>query len=109
MYALWLFGRILEQLLGRWRFLALYLLSGLGGSVAVLLLSPDTWVVGASGAVFGLFGAFFVIQRRLGSSSMQLIVVIGINLVIGFVIPHISWEGHVGGLIAGSLVGLVYT
>ncbi|MBX3094906.1 MAG: rhomboid family intramembrane serine protease [Cryobacterium sp.] len=108
MYALWLFGRILEQLLGRWRFLALYLISGFGGSVAVLLLAPTSLVVGASGAVFGLFGAFFVIQRRLGSGSMQLIVVIGINLVIGFVIPGISWQGHVGGLIAGVLVGLVY-
>lgn len=109
MYALWLFGRILEHLLGRWRFLALYLISGLGGSVAVLLLAPTSAVVGASGAVFGLFGAFFIIQRRLGARSMQLIVVIGINLVIGFVIPGISWQGHVGGLIAGSLVGLVYT
>lgn len=108
MYALWLFGRILEQLLGRWRFLALYLISGLGGSVAVLLLAPTSFVVGASGAVFGLFSAFFVIQRRLGASSMQLIVVIGINLVIGFVVPGISWQGHVGGLIAGALVALVY-
>lgn len=108
MYALWLFGRMLEPLLGRWRFLALYLISGFGGSVAVLLLAPTSFVVGASGAVFGLFGAFFIIQRRLGSSSMQLIVIIGINLVIGFVIPGISWQGHVGGLVAGSLVGLVY-
>lgn len=108
MYALWLFGRLLEPMLGRWRFLALYLIAGFGGSVAVLLLAPMSIVVGASGAVFGLFGAFFIIQRRLGSRSMTLIVVIGINLVIGFVIPGISWQGHFGGLIAGCLVALVY-
>ena len=108
MYALWLFGRMLEPMLGRWRFLALYLIAGFGGSVAVLLLAPTSFVVGASGAVFGLFSAFFVIQRRLGARSMQLIVVIGINLVIGFVVPGISWQGHVGGLIAGALVALVY-
>ena len=108
MYALWLFGRILEHALGRWRFLALYLLSGLGGSVAVLWLSPTTGVLGASGAVFGLFGAFFVIQRRLGGNAVQLLIVIGLNLAIGFIVPGISWQAHVGGLIVGALVGLAY-
>jgi membrane associated rhomboid family serine protease len=107
-YALWLFGRILEPALGRWRFLTLYLLSGLGGSAAVLWLSPDTWVVGASGAVFGLFAAMFVIQRGLGGNATQLLIVIGLNLVIGF-IPgtNISWQAHLGGLIVGALVALV--
>lgn len=108
-YALWLFGRMLEPALGRWRFLALYLLSGLGGSAAVLWLSPGTWVVGASGAVFGLFAAMFVIQRGLGGNATQLLVVIGLNLVIGF-LPgaNISWQAHLGGLIIGGLVALVY-
>jgi membrane associated rhomboid family serine protease len=108
-YALWLFGRMLEPALGRWRFLALYLLSGLGGSAAVLWLSPGTWVVGASGAVFGLFAAMFVIQRGLGGNATQLLVVIGLNLVIGF-IPgsNISWQAHLGGLVVGALVALVF-
>ncbi|AWB88154.1 rhomboid family intramembrane serine protease [Homoserinimonas hongtaonis] len=107
MYSLWIFGRILEQMLGRWRFLALYALSGLGGSVAVLFLMPDVWVVGASGAIFGLLGAFFVIQRGLGSNSRQLLIVVALNLVIGFVVPGIAWQAHVGGLLVGSLVAFI--
>lgn len=107
-YALWLFGRMLEPALGRWRFLALYLLSGLGGSAAVLWLSPNTWVVGASGAVFGLFAAMFVIQRGLGGNATQLLIVIGLNLVVGF-LPgsNISWQAHLGGLLVGALVAFV--
>ena len=109
MYALFLFGPLLEGLLGRSRFLALYLLSGFGGSVAVLLLAPMSAVVGASGAIFGLFGAFFVIQRKLGGNSVQLFVVIGLNFAIGF-LPgtNISWQAHLGGVIVGALVGLIY-
>src|SRR5690606_30414401 len=101
MYSLLIFGPILERALGRWRFLVLYLLSGLGGSVAVLLIEPRIGVVGASGAIFGLLGAFFVIQRRLGGNNLQLMIVIGLNLVIGFVIPNIAWQAHIGGLVAG--------
>lgn len=109
MYALFLFGPILEGLLGRARFLVLYLLSGLGGSVAVLLLAPFSAVVGASGAIFGLFGAFFLIQRKLGGTSVQLFVVIALNFAIGF-LPgtNISWQAHLGGVIVGALVGLIY-
>jgi membrane associated rhomboid family serine protease len=77
--------------------------------VAVLLLdAPDQAVVGASGAIFGLMGAFFVINRHLGGSSVQLLVLVAINLAYGFIVPGISWQGHVGGLIAGALVALVY-
>lgn len=107
MLSLWVFGRILEQALGRWRFLALYLLAGLGGSVAVLLLSPLGGVLGASGAIFGLMGAFFVIHRGMGGNGSQLLVIVGINLLIGFVVPGVSWQAHVGGLVVGALVGLV--
>jgi membrane associated rhomboid family serine protease len=110
MYTLWIFGQLLEGLLGRWRFLALYLISGLAGSVAVLWLAdPRTGVVGASGAIFGLMGAFLVIQRRLGGSATQLLVLVGINLVIGFVPGfNISWQAHLGGLVGGALVGLIF-
>jgi membrane associated rhomboid family serine protease len=110
MYTLWIFGPLLEGLLGRGRFLALYVLSGLAGSLGVLFLSsPFQPVVGASGAIFGLMGAFIVIQRRLGGNSTQLLVLVGINLVIGF-LPgtSIAWQAHLGGLVAGALIGLIF-
>lgn len=109
MLSLFLFGPLLERLIGHIRFLALYLIAGFGGSVAVLLLAPQTPVVGASGAIFGLLGAFFVIQRNFGGNSTQLLVVIGLNLAVGF-LPgtNISWQAHLGGLIAGGAVALVY-
>jgi len=107
MYALIVVGPILEYTVGRWRFLALYLLSAFGGSVAVLLLAPSSFVVGASGAIFGLFAAFFVIQRGLGQNPMQIVIVVVANLAIGFLVPGVSWQAHVGGLIVGGLVGLV--
>ncbi len=110
MYTFWIFGTLLEPMLGRVRFLLLFLLSGFAGSVGVLLLaSPGTPVLGASGAIFGLLGAFLVIQRRLGGNATQLLILVGINLVIGF-IPgfNVAWQAHVGGLIAGALIGLIY-
>lgn len=109
MFSLYIFGSILERALGRGRFLALYLLSGFGGSVAVLLLAPTIAVVGASGAIFGLLGAFFVIQRRLGGNNLQLIILIVLNLVIGFVPGlNIAWQAHVGGLAVGAAVAFVF-
>lgn len=110
MLALWMIGRSLEPLLGRWRFLTLYLLSALGGSVAVVLLSFLTPVVGASGAIFGLFGALLVIGRHIGANITGIAIVLGINLVIGF-LPgfNVSWQAHVGGLVVGLLVAFIYT
>jgi len=108
MYSLLILGPLLERMVGRGRFLALYLLSGFAGCVAVLFFAPTTVVLGASGAIFGLLGAFFVIQRRLGGNNLQLMLVIVINLVIGFVIPNIAWQAHVGGLVAGGIVALIY-
>lgn len=110
MYTLWIFGQVLESMLGRIRFLALYLIAGLAGSVAVMFWAEVTSaVVGASGAIFGLLGAFFIIQRKLGGDSTQLLILLGINLVMGF-LPglNISWQAHLGGVIAGVLVGLIY-
>ena len=110
MYALFVLGPDLERMLGRARFIALYLISAFGGSVAVLVLNLGNvygGVVGASGAIFGLFGALFVIQRKLGGNTLQLVLVIGANLVLGFVIPNISWQGHLGGLLTGALVAFV--
>jgi membrane associated rhomboid family serine protease len=110
MWAVWIFGRILENILGTWRFLALYFLAGLGGDLAVSWLTPATPVIGASGAIFGLFAAFFIIQRSLGYNSMQLLVVMGLNLIVGF-LPgtNISWQAHVGGIVLGFITGFVFS
>ncbi|MEY4990091.1 MAG: hypothetical protein RIS08_317 [Actinomycetota bacterium] len=108
-YAIWIFGRQLEPLLGQLRFLLLYLTSIIGGSVAVLWLSdPAIPVVGASGALFGLMGAYFIVLRSLGGNPSQIFALIAINFSMGFFVSGISWEGHLGGLITGLLVALVY-
>jgi membrane associated rhomboid family serine protease len=105
MWSLWVLGPLLEQLLGRWRFLALYLVSGLAGSALVLLADPYEPTLGASGAIFGLLGALVVIQRKRGYELGPVLAIVVVNLVATFAIPGISWEGHVGGLVAGVLVG----
>ncbi len=109
MFTLFMFGPVLERMLGRIRFTALYFLSGIGGAVAVLLLAPTTPVLGASGAIFGLVAAYFVIQRRLGFRNPTLLIVIVLNLAIGF-FPgaNISWQGHLGGLVVGAAIAFVY-
>lgn len=108
-YAIWIFGRQLEPMLGPLRFLILYLTSILGGSVAVLWLSdPVVPVVGASGALFGLMAAFFVIIRATGGNASQLFGLIAINFALGFFVSGISWEGHLGGMVAGFLIAVVY-
>lgn len=114
MYTLWIFGQALEPVLGRARFLAVYLISALGGSVGYLLLNPVlvpgqglVGLVGASGAIFGLFGAMLLVQRQRGGDTRQLWVLIAINGVIGFLIPHIAWQAHLGGLITGGLCAAV--
>lgn len=110
LYALWLVGQYLEPMFGRARYLALFLLSAVGGSVGVLLLADPadaSWytpVIGASGAVFGLFGALLVVQRRLGLQSGQIVVLLVINGVLGFVVPGIAWQAHLGGLLTGAAV-----
>jgi membrane associated rhomboid family serine protease len=116
MYALWLLGPYLEQLLGRLRFAALYLISAFGGSVGYFVLAAPSaepgsaWLngaLGASGAVFGLFSAVVVINRRLGRDSSGVIGVIAINLVLGFWSGlNIAWQAHLGGLITGAVVSL---
>ena len=100
-------GRAIEPVMGRWRFLTLYLVSALGGSAFILawcLIQPSeifVSTVGASGAVFGMFGAVFVLQRLGGSDTTLILVLLGISLVRGFTASGISWQGHIGGAIAG--------
>lgn len=108
-YAIWIFGRQLEPMLGPLRFLLLYLTSIVGGSVAVLWLSePGIPVVGASGALFGLMGAYFIVQRSLGGNPTQIFVLIAINFSMGFFVSGISWQGHLGGLVTGLAMALVW-
>jgi membrane associated rhomboid family serine protease len=110
MLALWWVGAPLERRIGRGRFLLVYFVSGLAGSAGALFQAPFSPTVGASGAIFGLFGAILVLERQgsfvLGGSVLGLIL---INLVFSFTIPGISWGGHVGGLIGGMLCMLALT
>ena len=107
MYILYWLGTMIEPSLGHARFLALYLTSLVAGSFGALLVSPDARTVGASGAVFGLMGAAFVMQRARGIDPMQSGIgpVILFNLVLSFVIPNISIGGHIGGLVGGAAAG----
>ncbi|SBT49420.1 rhomboid family intramembrane serine protease [Micromonospora auratinigra] len=108
MWALWVLGRTLEAVLGPLRFLALYLLAGLGGNVAVYLFSaPNRPSAGASTAIFGLFAAIFVIMRRLGRDTSSIVPILVINLIFTFTVPGISIAGHLGGLVVGALAALV--
>jgi membrane associated rhomboid family serine protease len=109
MYILYWIGRMLEPALGHVKFLALYFTSLLAGSFGALLLAPaDQPTVGASGAVFGLMAAAFVMQMARGIDPMQSGIgpVILLNLVLSFVIPNVSIGGHLGGLVGGALVAL---
>ncbi|GAA2330713.1 rhomboid family intramembrane serine protease [Dactylosporangium salmoneum] len=107
MWALWVLGRPLEAALGRMRFLALYLLCGLGGNVLAFVLSgPNVASAGASTAVYGLFAALIVVMRRMRASVAGILPVLVFNLVLSFSISGVSWQGHVGGLITGALVAL---
>jgi membrane associated rhomboid family serine protease len=107
--ALYSIGRILEPALGRVRFVVLYFVSLICGSLGVLAIDPNALTVGASGAVFGLLGAMVIAQRRAGIDpwASGLGLVIGINLLLTFTIPGISIGGHIGGLVGGFVAGWV--
>ncbi len=109
MLALLQLGPLLEAALGRVRFLALYLLSGIAGTTASYAFGPDVQLAaGASGAIFGLFSAAYVLERRRGGNgAQQFLVLLGINLVLTFTIPNIDVRGHLGGLVGGAVVAIV--
>jgi membrane associated rhomboid family serine protease len=108
MYSLWIFGEAIEEVFGSKKFLRLYLLSILGGSLAYVILDSG-WVVGASGGVFGLMGAYFVMIRAMGYRSNQMLALIAINVVIGFVSPTTALTAHLGGLATGAAIAWSYT
>lgn len=109
MVMLWWIGAPLEEAMGRGRFLLLYVVSGLAGSAGALLLSPTAITVGASGAVFGLLGAAFVLERQAGIRGGPVMTIIILNLAISFLVPRISIGGHVGGLVGGALAMLAFS
>ncbi|MFC8435168.1 rhomboid family intramembrane serine protease [Streptomyces sp. NPDC057253] len=106
MLSLWWLGGPLEAALGRARYLAVYFVSGLAGSaLAYLLAAPGTQTLGASGAIFGLFGATAVLMRRLNYDLRPIIALLVINLIFTFGWSSISWQAHIGGLVAGLITG----
>jgi membrane associated rhomboid family serine protease len=108
-FALYVLGTMLEPAIGRLRFATIYFVSLLAGSFGALLVDPNALTVGASGAIFGLMGAAFVVMRNRGINPMEsgLGVWLGINLMFTFAIPGISIGGHLGGLIGGALAALL--
>jgi membrane associated rhomboid family serine protease len=110
MLVLWFIGPPLEEYFGHWRYLLVYLVSGLAGSAGALIWSPSALTVGASGAIWGIMGAALVLEGRriyvFGGQAMGLVV---FNLIITLVIPGISIGGHIGGLIGGGLCALAFS
>ncbi len=108
MYVLYLLGPILERVLGSARFLILYLVAALGGSVASYAVSdPNSVSVGASGAIFGLMAALLVVGKRFRRDVSQIAILLAINLAIGFIIPSIDWRAHIGGALVGAAIAAV--
>lgn len=106
MLSLWWIGGPLEEALGRARYLALYLVSGLAGSaLTYMIVAPNQGSLGASGAVFGLFGATAVLMRRLNHDMRPIVALLVINVIITFGWGNIAWQAHVGGLVAGVVIG----
>jgi membrane associated rhomboid family serine protease len=110
MWALFVVGPSLERLLGWLRYLSVYVLSAIGGGVAYyLVVPPNQSALGASGAIFGLFAAWFVVARRLRLNTGGIVTIIVINLVFSFVYhSSIAWQAHIGGLITGGLITAAY-
>jgi membrane associated rhomboid family serine protease len=106
MISLYILGIPLERILGRGRFLLIYLLSLLGSSVSVMVFgAPVSLTIGASGAIYGLMGALLVTFKRLRYDLRQLLIILALNVYITFQFPGISWQGHLGGLVVGAIVG----
>jgi len=109
MYVLFALGPTLERILGHGRYLTLYVLAALGGGVASYVFSDMRTVsVGASGAIFGLMGALIVAGRRLRYDITQVVVLLAINVVIGFISPGVDWRAHFGGLVTGAVVAAIF-
>lgn len=106
-YSLWVLGNLIERVIGSARFLIVFFVSVISGCLAVMVLSPESLTVGASGGIFGLFSALFLINRGFGGNNVSLLAIIGLNLAMGFIVPGIAWEAHIGGLIGGLVTTLL--
>jgi membrane associated rhomboid family serine protease len=107
-YILWVIGSQLESIVGNIKFIIIYFVSLLGGSVASYLFSPfGSYSIGASGAIFGLMGAMLVVGRKRNLDISQITTLVAINIVIGFVLSGIDWRAHLGGLAAGAFISWV--
>lgn len=109
MMALWSVGPVLEKMMGHWRFLALYVISGLGGAVGLMVWAraAGAWATaayGASGAIFGLFAALLVVYRRIGADIRSMLVWMGINFLLPLVVGGVAWQAHLGGFITGGVL-----
>ncbi|MGM1029189.1 MAG: rhomboid family intramembrane serine protease [Actinomycetota bacterium] len=105
MLVLWMTGPAIEERIGRLPFLAAYIVSVAGAAVAVSWFTPLSGVVGASGGIYALFGMLIGMQRMVGRVQPSLLIIVGINLVITFMVGSISWPAHVGGLMIGLALG----
>lgn len=108
MLVIWMLGPNLERILGRVRFLAIYFVAMLGGAASVMWLSESYIpVLGASGAIYGLLGALLVVAIRYKGDVRNILIWLAINVAFSFAVPNISWQGHLGGFIAGTLATAV--
>ena len=105
MLALHSLGTPIESLLGRSKFLIIFFVSLIGGSItSAMFLGNSGYSIGVSGAVFGLFGSWIIIGRRIGTEVKSTLVIIGLNFVLGFTIGGVDWRAHLGGLASGALI-----
>lgn len=117
MLTLWSVGPLLERLMGHWAYLVLYVLSGLGGGMGLMVWAVAApgghgWMTaayGASGALFGLFAAMLVAFRRVGADIRSMLVWMAINFAMPLVVPNIAWQAHVGGFVVGGAFALLLT
>jgi len=108
MYGLLVLGTPIEAAFGRYKFLAIFFISLVTGSLASFFLNPvNQPSVGASGALFGLFGAMAVVGKRIGADVKSIVVIIGINFAMAFVLPGIDWHAHLGGLVGGVIASTI--
>lgn len=103
MYMLWILGLGIERSIGHARFLALYVVSALGGSVAVMFYSQNALTAGASGAIFGLMGAYAIVAVSMRLDVRGIGVLLVLNIGVSFLVPGISLAAHLGGLVVGAL------
>lgn len=108
MLALHSLGTQIETILGKSKFLTIFFVSLLAGSITSAYFLPfNGYSIGVSGAVFGLFGSILVLGKRHGADMRSTLITVGLNLAVGFTIPGIDWRAHVGGLVGGAMVTMV--